>query len=189
MLIQLITHHPEAIVQIVKRTPTWVWGLLAALLALGASQLIGRQMSLRRVIIMPLALLGFAAYGMVSAFGSSGQLGAVLGIWLASAAAVAALVMQIRPAAGTRFDAGAQTLNVPGSVVPLLLIVGIFMTKYLVGVELAMQPGLTHEAGFALPVAMMYGAFNGIFAGRALRLVRLTRVASTTSFGSLSRAG
>lgn len=189
MLIQIITQHPEAIINIVKRTPIWVWGLLAALLALGASQLFGRQMSLRRVIITPLALLGFALYGMVSAFGSSGQLGTVLGIWLIAAAAVGALVMQITPAAGTRFDAGAQTLKVPGSVVPLLLILGIFMTKYLVGVELAMQRGLTHEASFALPVALLYGAFNGIFAGRALRLVRLTRNAAAVSFGSLSRAG
>ncbi len=189
MLIQLITQHPEAIATVIQRTPSWVWGLLAGLLALGASQLFGRQMSLRRIAITPMAMLALALYGMASAFGASGRLGAVLGLWLIASAAVTALVMRISPPAGTRFEPASQSVAVPGSVVPMLLILGIFMTKYIVGVELGMQPQLTHDASFALPVALLYGAFNGIFAGRALRLLRLTRISSAVSFGSLGRAG
>jgi hypothetical protein len=183
MLIQLLTQHPQALGTIVKQTPTWVWGLLAALLALGLSQLYSRQLTLRRVVILPAVMLGFGLYGLVSAFGNSGQIGAVLSAWLLAAAGVAAGVLQIAPPAGTRFDPASETFSVPGSVVPLLLILGIFMTKYIVGVELAMQGTQAHDAAFALPIALLYGGFNGIFTARALRLLRLSH-GSVAGLGS-----
>ena len=34
MLLQLIAQHPQALAQVVKNTPVWVWGLLAGLTAL-----------------------------------------------------------------------------------------------------------------------------------------------------------
>ena len=58
---------------------------------------------------------------------------------------------------------------------PLALILGIFLTKYFVGVELAMQPTLARDGSFALQIAVLYGVFNGLFAARALRLWRLAR--------------
>ena len=173
MLIQLLAQHPEALGAIVQRTPVWVRGLLAALLALGISQLKGRQVGLRRIIIVPLAWLGFALYGIYSAFGTSGQLAGVAIAWLVAAASVAAILFKTPPPQGTRFEAASQTFVVPGSVVPLLLILGIFMTKYVVGIELAMNAALARDASFALPIALLYGAFNGIFTAQALRLLRM----------------
>jgi hypothetical protein len=177
MLIQLITQHPEALGTIVQKAPTWVWGLLAALLALGISQLFDRQLTPRRVIVTPIAMLGMALYGIFSAFGNGGQLGAAMLVWLIAAAASTALMLRPPVPAGTGYDARSGQFSVPGSVVPLLLILGIFLTKYAVGVELAMQPMLAHDASFALPIALLYGAFNGIFAGRGLRLLRLLPLA------------
>ena len=58
---------------------------------------------------------------------------------------------------------------------PLGLILGIFLTKYFVGVELALQPALARDSSFALQIALLYGVFNGLFAARALRLWRLVR--------------
>ena len=173
MLIQLLTQRPDAIGTILQRTPVWVWGLLAALLALGISQLKGRQVGLRRVVIVPVAWLGFALYGIYSAFGNSGQLVAALIAWLVAAASVTAILLQSLPQGDTRFEAASQTFSVPGSVVPLLLILGIFMTKYIVGIELAMNATLAQDASFVLPIALLYGAFNGIFTARALRLLRM----------------
>ena len=173
MLLQLLTQHPEALGTIVQRTPVWVWGLLAALLALGASQLKRRVVGLRRVAIMPIAWLGFALYGIYSAFGTSGQMAVVAIAWLVAVAGVTAMLLKIPSPQGTQFEAASQTFVVPGSAVPLLLILGIFMTKYIVGIELAMNPAAARDAGFALPIALLYGAFNGIFAARALRLLRM----------------
>ena len=61
----------------------------------------------------------------------------------------------------------------PGSWVPLTLIVGIFLTKYVVGVDLAMQLSLAQDSQYTLIVAAIYGTFSGIFMGRAARLWRL----------------
>ena len=37
----------------------------------------------------------------------------------------------------------------------------------------AMHPQLTHQAGFAVGIGTLYGAFTGIFAARSLRLWKL----------------
>ena len=43
------------------------------------------------------------------------------------------------------------------------------------GVELALQPALARDSGFALQIAELYGVFNGLFAARALRLWKLVQ--------------
>ena len=73
-------------------------------------------------------------------------------------------------------EPGFAPYALPGSVVPLLLIMGIFLTKYAVGVATAMQPALRAEVAFAMPVAVLYGVFSGLFAGRTLGLVGLGRI-------------
>ena len=40
-----------------------------------------------------------------------------------------------------------------------LLWLGILLAKYIVGVELALQPALTHDTGVALQVAVLHGVF------------------------------
>lgn len=173
MLLQLIANQPQAVGRILASTPTWVWGLLAALLALGLSQLRDRRMSLLRVALMPLAMGIFAIWGMVSSFGVSSQLVWVLTAWLGAAATIATLIGIGNPPAGTRYDDASRSFAQPGSFVPLVLILGIFLTKYAVGVELALQPRLAHDFEFAVAIAAVYGVFNGFFTGRALRLLRL----------------
>jgi hypothetical protein len=181
MLIQILAHKPEMIGSILTHTPTWVWGLLVALLGLGASQLVARTASLGRVAVMPVFMIAFAIQGMVSAFGSSGQLAGVLGVWLAFAAAVPALSLGLRTPSGTRYDAVTRSFHLPGSWVPLVLILGLFVIKYAVGVELGLQPGLSHDAVFGIAIAAVYGIFNGIFTTRVLRLVRLAAGTETAS--------
>lgn len=171
MLLQLLINHPQAIGAVLKNTPVWVWGLLAGLLALGFSQARRRTASLARITLMPVAMTGFAIWGMYSAFGATSLLATVLVAWLAAASPIAAIVM--RQAPGGTYDAQSRQFHLAGSWIPLLLILGVFLTKYIVGVELTMQPQLTRDTTFALTLAVLYGAFNGIFTGRALRLLRL----------------
>ena len=77
MLLQLIAQHPQALAQVVKNTPVWVWGLLAGLTALGLSQLRTRTVGALRTAIIPVAMTCLSLYGMVSAFGASPLLGYV----------------------------------------------------------------------------------------------------------------
>ena len=184
MLIQLLIQHPSALGSIVRNTPTWVWGLLAALLVLGTSQLFHRRANLARAGLMPVAMTVFSIYGMVSAFAASPMLGTALTLWFAAALACTAVALRWRAAApeGSRFDPVSRQFELPGSVVPMALILGIFLTKYIVGIELAMQASVARDAGFVLGVALLYGAFNGLFVARALRLWRLVARPARTGF-------
>jgi hypothetical protein len=177
MLIQLLIHQPRAIGSILSNTPTWVWALLAGLIALGASQLFQRKASLVRVNLLPVSMTALSVYGTVAALRASGQLPAALALWLlvAITTAVAALAWRHQAPRGTRYDPTQRSFHLPGSAVPLVLIGCIFLTKYLVGVELAMQPQLVRESGFVFGLAAVYGVFNGIFIARAARLWQLAR--------------
>ena len=176
MLLQLLTQHPEAIVPVLRGTPLWVWGLLAGLLVLGISQLRDRTASLLRVSLLPLAMSLFSVSGTASALGGSPHRAMALSAWLIAAAiafAVALLARGRGGAASAQYDPARRLFLLPGSVVPLLLIVGIFLVKYVVGVDLAMAPQLVQEAPYVLTVAALYGAFTGVFVGRASGLWRL----------------
>jgi hypothetical protein len=173
MLLQLLVNHPQALGAIVKNTPTWVWGLLAGLTALGLSQVRDRTASLARITIMPVVMTALAIWGIVSAFSASPMFGYVMLAWMFAAAVMLALITPMSPPKGACYDAASRTFALPGSWVPMLLILGIFLTKYFVGVELAMQPSLARDGQYTLVVGALYGAFSGIFTGRALRLWRL----------------
>lgn len=171
MLLQLVANHPEALGPILRNTPSWVWGLLAGLLGLGLSQLRERTAGLARVSLLPAAMTLFSVWGTFSALGGSPHLAGAVAAWLI-AAAMAGLLVARGPAAA-QFDPVQRSYRLPGSFVPLLLIVGVFLVKYVVGADLAMAPRLVEDTRYVLSVAALYGAFTGVFVGRASRLWRL----------------
>ena len=61
---------------------------------------------------------------------------------------------------------------------PLALIVAVFSMKYLIGVQLALEPALARDAGFALAVTGVYGLLSGWIAARTLRVLRLQKSAA-----------
>jgi hypothetical protein len=155
--------------QIILNTPRWVWLLLLALLWLGLSQTLTRTVSLKRLTLTPLAMTALSLSGVVGTFGA----GAALLVWLLVAALSATLLaLQALPDT-TRYDPATRSFCLPGSWLPLALILGIFLTKYFVGVVTAMQPALIQDAAFALGFSALYGAFSGVFLARAARLWRL----------------
>lgn len=173
MLIQLVIQHPQVLGTILKSTPSWVWGLAAALLALGLSQVRERNVGMTRMALMPAAMTGLSLWGTLSAFSTSLSFGYVLLAWALGALLMLGLIAPRAAQTGTTYDSATRSFHVPGSVVPLVLILGIFLTKYIVGVELAMQPALAQDGTYAVVVGGLYGVFSGTFAGRAARLWRL----------------
>ena len=173
MLIPMLFDHPEMLGTILARTPGWVWGLLAGLTWLGAAQLRDRNASLARVSIFPLVMTSLSVWGIAGAFGKSPMFGYVMLAWmLVAAVAFAAIGMTAAPN-GTTYDAGTRTFFLPGSWVPLAMIAGIFFTRYVVNVDIAMNPALIRDGQYTVSVAAMYGLFTGAFLGRAARLWRL----------------
>lgn len=159
--------------QILLRTPTWVWGLLVLLLGLGVLQMRERVAGAARLAIAPLALGALSLWGAVSAFGARP---AVVTAWLAGVGAMFAIFAGVaalrRPQPIERRGSG---FVVPGSVWPLVLMLVIFALRYVVNVALVLDPAGAHQASFALPMAMLYGALSGFFAARVWRIVAAGR--------------
>ena len=158
--------------QILTNTPKWVFVLFVVLLALGIVQFRTRTMPLRRVIIMPIVFLALSLSGVVTAFGWSAE---PLVAWAAGYMLIAWLMVQGLPSQGHSYDATTRKFTVAGSSLPLALMMGIFFLKYFVGVSKGIHADFTEQAFFPIGIALLYGAFSGAFAGRAWRLIRLTR--------------
>ena len=158
------------ITQILTNTPTWVWILLFGLLALGLTQSVTRVVHLKRVIVMPVIMAGLSFTGTLTAFGAQG-----LAIWFVLTILTALLLSRRVTPAGARFDPVGRKFTVPGSWVPLALILGIFLTKYVVGVATSINPALSLEPAFALSFSALYGLFSGVFLARAMGMLKLAR--------------
>lgn len=173
MLIELLLTHPEAALTIVQRTPGWVWGLLAALILLGVSQLRSRALTWRRAVAPAVGLALFGLGSLAKDLSSSPWLAPGLLVWLAALAGLMVLATHAGPRPGTRYDPASDRFVLPGSVLPLLTILAIFFLKYGIGIELAMQPALRLDPTFALLMCAGYGALTGFFAARPFSLWQL----------------
>lgn len=177
LITTLLSEHPSAIADIVRNTPLWVAGVLAGLLWLGFSAARSRRVHLNRLLAMPAAMGALALWGVQSAFGATGQLAGLLGLWALCYAAVLALGSRLAPPAGARYDVATRSFALPGSWVPMGLILVVFLMKYGIGVQLALEPTLARAPGFAFAVTALYGLLSGLFAARTLRVLRLARPA------------
>lgn len=155
---------------IVRHTPYWVWLLLITLLAAGLWQTRARQMSLMRVTILPLVLIVLSLTGALSAFG---HMPIALVAWATGAGAALGLARDVVAVRGARWSARTGFLDVPGSWLPLTMIIGSFAVKYVAGASLGLHPALVNDPVFAGLCSLAYGSFSGMFLARALSLRQL----------------
>jgi len=158
------------LMQVLIHTPRWVFMLFVVLLYYGLTQLVTRHLGLLRASLLPLAMVGWSLHVVATSFATSDV---ALLSWAAAAAPLATLIMSRPLPAGTSYDAAARRFSLPGSVVPLALMMSLFAIKFAVGVSLVMVPQLRELSSFALSMSALYGGFSGIFLGRALRLWKL----------------
>jgi len=168
------------LLMIIRYTPTWVWGLLASLLLLGFWQTRPRQVARAQLLALPLALTGLGVWSMAPGFAAQPL---SLALWLLSLIGVALLARLLPRPAGARWDAATARLYLPGSWLPMAMIVGLFVLRYSVSVGQALHPSWRSDPSVVLPVAMLYGAISGLLIGRAIGLLRLTLAAPATIAG------
>jgi hypothetical protein len=152
--------------------PPWVWGLLAALIALGVSQSLPRAVSLRRAAAVPVAMVLLSLYGVATGFASQPL---ALAAWAAGLAGALWAARATGAWPGIRWSAGERRVLVPGSWWPMLLMLAIFGTKFAVGVMLARQVAVAQEPLFAVAVGLAYGGFSGVFLARGLAMWKVAR--------------
>ena len=160
--------------QILAHTPTWVFALFAVLVALGLGQMRTREVPLSRAAILPLVMVTLSLAGTLNAF--PGSLWA-LASWAAVLTVTTSLLSMKPMASGTMFHAASKRFTLPGSAVPLALMMGIFFTKYAVGASLGSRAELAQLPAFTVGASAIYGLFSGVFLSRGLRLWRLSRAA------------
>jgi hypothetical protein len=157
------------ILQILQRTPPWVFGLFVLLVVLGVMQGRTRELGKSRVALLPAVFLPLSLWGVWSAFGAEPL---AFGGWLAGIGAALLLNRWARLPRNVTFAEGSGRFRVEGSWAPLGLMMAIFFTRYAIAVATAMQPGLKTVPAFLAAVGFAYGLMSGSFLARALRILK-----------------
>lgn len=160
------------IVAILLATPAWVWGLLVSLVGLGATQARPSVLTPRRLLVLPAVLFLLSLIGVITTFHGAAP---ALGAWAAGIAVAFAAGSAWMAPRGARWSAPEARLHLPGSWLPMVLILALFAIKYSVGVSLAISPALSADRSFGAVVGLAYGLFSGLFLARAAALWKLTR--------------
>lgn len=166
------------IVDILQHTPAWVFVLFVALVAVGFRLMRPVAMSRARVTVLPVVMAALALSSLAQGFGLASAAAAA---WVAVVSVFVAVGTAVAPRSDVQYSTGTKRFAVPGSAVPLLLMMTIFFTRYGVAVLLAIHPDLRAATGFGAVVGATYGLTSGAFALRALRIVRAMRSATPPS--------
>ena len=160
------------LIEILKRTPSWVFVLFFVLLAFGYYQSKDRVVNRNKVTILPAVMVVLSFYGVLSAFGSTPF---ALSSWLAGVAITVYLGLKFANSSGVSFATETRSFSVPGSWLPLALMMAIFFTKYAVGVILARKFPIAGELAFIGSISLIYGLLSGVFLARAVAILRTAR--------------
>ena len=159
------------IISIFQQVPRFVWFLLAGLIALGVSMSFTRRRSLRAAIAVPLVMIMLSFYGVISVFNVSAALLAWMGGVVLALGVSAALGMW----SDVRWSRQERCLIVPGSWMPMAMIMGLFITKFGVNVMLGMHRELSADPMFATLAGFAYGAFSGMLLARGVAMLKAAR--------------
>jgi hypothetical protein len=167
---------------ILKNTPLWAWAILVGLIVVGLLQARQRYVPPALVVLLPAAMIAFSLVSLRSSFGW--QLDAQAS-WAAGVAVAAILNSQVFLAPrGVRYDAATNRFEMPGSWVPLLLMLAIFSARYVINVTAAISPATVADANFIRAISMMLGFCSGLFLARSLLILHVRRAASEASSGA-----
>jgi hypothetical protein len=166
------------------KIPVWVFVVLVVLIALGLRQARTRQVPPAVLNATAVALLGLSLAGVGGAFG-----------WHALPLLCWAAGYGLTLAAGPRrlgphglAMAGAR-VTIPGSWLPLALMLGIFAVKFLLGMATGLGLPIVHAAGFIAGVSGVLGLFSGAFGARAWTVHRFVRRHAARAVPAFSGAG
>ena len=159
------------LLQILTRTPPWVFPLFLLLMAIGLWMRRERTLPVVRAVTFPLAMLLLSALGAIAGFGASATTlaGGVSGMSFTSA-----LGYRRAKPDGVHVDAERRTVTLPGSWRPLALMMIVFFLKYAVGVMQALRMPVTNAATFSAVVCFAYGALSAGFLWPLLVIHRIS---------------
>ncbi len=143
-------------IELIKGTPTWVWLLLAFLIYVGSKALFDRTIEVKKLLIMPIVFLLMTVSHVKDPvmYGVFLVLGAIVGF-------LSCFKNKIK------VDREHRLLRVPGSPLPLILIILVFVKNYFYGYEQSVHPEMFKNIIFLAVSYIVSGFFSGIFIGRS----------------------
>ena len=158
--------------QILTHTPPWVFLLFAVLLAFGLLQTRSRSAKRFLAYFLPAGMILLSFFGVQSSFGMKLM---PIAFWALGLIFVALVCARSFPLRGVSYDAGRRTFFLPGTWLPLVVMMGIFFTKYAVAVMHGLGVALVDGPVARALLSLAYGGFSGYFAARALNLIAASR--------------
>ena len=158
------------IVEILKRTPPWVWLLLCFLFVYGYTQTRSRIVSYRRAMILPAIMLALSLSGLAGRFDKAPAVGVA---WFAGVGCALVLNRWLGWPWGVRYSESERSFALTGSWFPLILMLCIFSLRYFANVSLALNLGFTRSELFSPVLAWVYGLLGGIFLSGSVCLWQL----------------
>lgn len=160
------------ILQILANTPVWVFALFLSLLGLGLMQTRTRAVRRFPALILPAGMVALSLAGINSSFGLEPL---PLLCWATALAMTSLVGCRFLRDRGVKYNATTQALVVPGSWVPLAVIMAIFFAKYVYAVMRAFHAAVLDTTALIVILSAVYGVLSGYFTARACNLVRLAR--------------
>lgn len=160
--------------QVLSHTPAWVFALFVVLLVFGLMQTRTRTVGKIPALLLPAGMIALSFAGIQSSFGLAPL---PLAAWVLALAIAALVGNALFRDDRVRYDSTERTYSVPGSWVPLVVIMAIFFAKYVYAVMNALNAAVISTMPFVVGLSAVYGVLSGYFAARALNLIRLVREA------------
>ncbi|WP_248752182.1 DUF6622 family protein [Pseudomonas sp. MWU15-20650] len=160
---------------IITHTPHWVFALLIVLCLFGALQTRTRRVRPAITLLLPVGMLILSMAGVLQ-YTSHWRAG--LAYWMLGLAISATTLSRLMSPHFVSLDTHDNRLTVQGSWLPLLVILGIFVTRYALGVAHAMHVPALGVWAVQMAVSGTLGVWSGYFAwrgwvcGQAMRSTR-----------------
>ena len=155
--------------EIVKNTPIWVFVLFIGLVFLAYSQSKDRVINIKRVLILPIAMILLSIFGVFSAFGLSFI--AIL-LWFFGIGVALLFGLKLAFPKNIKYNMEEKSYFIPGSWTPMFFIMTIFFTKYFVGVVIAKHLAILATLEFICIISFLYGLLSGVFLSRSIIIIR-----------------
>lgn len=151
------------------RVPVWVFVVLALLVVVGLRYSRPRAVAPGAVAALALAMLGLSLNAALAAFGPEP---ASLLAWAAGMAASTLLGARVFGPRGLALSAATGRIHVPGSWLPLGLMLAMFSAKFVLGYAKGADLAVVHQTWFAAALCLSFGLLSGGFAARAIEVLR-----------------
>ncbi|MET3108625.1 hypothetical protein AAKU67_003660 [Oxalobacteraceae bacterium GrIS 2.11] len=149
--------------------PTWIVGLFFGLLYYGYAQTKTRTVSRTRLTVFPVILVGLSLYGVLHVANSTVP---ALLAWAAGLRLAFYLNSHIPHGQGVVAQPDRQHFVLPGSWIPMLLIMTVFSAKFVLGYLVGSHMVDSESFNFIVLSSAISGLISGTFLARAVQIFK-----------------